>query len=67
LLIDIERVTVEPGDKLLLCTDGLWRQFGSHDLADLLEGPVAEAITRLRMLAGRSHEDASAVLLEFAE
>jgi serine/threonine protein phosphatase PrpC len=65
--VEMLRVRVRPGDKLLLCTDGLWRQIPAARLGDLLAGEVRAAAGRLFDLAAESGEDASAVLVELRD
>jgi serine/threonine protein phosphatase PrpC len=65
--VDIEVVEIAAGDRLLLCTDGLWQRFSLSDVAALVSGPVDEAVARLQVVAGTAHEDASAVLVAFRE
>lgn len=41
-------VTLQPGDKFLMCSDGLWDCLGEHELVEhLVNLPVAEAIPLL--------------------
>jgi hypothetical protein len=62
LEVVIERV--EPGDLVVLSTDGMWRLFEHHDLAALLGGTVSQVCGRLGALAeADATEDASAVVM----
>lgn len=57
---------VRVGDRLLLCTDGLWRAVAPSAFADLLQGAPQHAAVRLRELALTDcEEDASAVIVAF--
>jgi serine/threonine protein phosphatase PrpC len=64
--IDIVLPDVRVGDRLLLCTDGLWRVVAPSAFAELLGGAPQHAAVRLRELALTAcYEDASAVVVAF--
>ena len=57
-------VGVEPGDKVLLCTDGLWRDATHQQMADALAGSPQQACIELRAhLCEPSSENAAAVVI----
>jgi hypothetical protein len=62
LEVVIERV--EPGDGILLSTDGVWRLFRGHDIPALVDGTVGDACAGLTALTtAEATEDASAVVV----
>lgn len=57
-------VTVEPGDRLILCTDGLWRTLTDEELAGALSRPPGAACAELRrLLQSRSRGNGAAVIV----
>ena len=61
---DIVSVPVQPGDKLLICSDGLWRAASEADLTGSLDLPAEDAAISLRSRLGISGtENASAVIV----
>lgn len=61
---DVITVPARPGDRLLLCTDGLWRHLDDGEIETLTEGSVEEVTKRLQTHAQRhAVENASAVLV----
>jgi serine/threonine protein phosphatase PrpC len=53
--IDLFRVEVEPGDRLLMCTDGLWGEVEDVDMASILTH-YADPRTASRELVRASHQ-----------
>jgi len=53
--IDLFRVEVEPGDRLLLCTDGLWGEVEDADMASILSH-YADPRMAARELVRASHQ-----------
>jgi serine/threonine protein phosphatase PrpC len=69
LVLEERRDSLEPGDILLLCTDGLNRAITDTEIAGILDGdPVAGAADRLieRALARGVRDNVSAVVIEYA-
>jgi serine/threonine protein phosphatase PrpC len=69
LVLEERRDSLEPGDILLLCTDGLNRAITDTEIAGILDGdPVAGAADRLieRALARGARDNVSAVVIEYA-
>jgi serine/threonine protein phosphatase PrpC len=62
---EILRVRVDAGDRLVLCTDGLWRHFGNDDLIDFSCLPAGLACAALCDRAPRYGEEASVVVVDF--
>lgn len=63
-------IRLEPGDRLLLCSDGLWSGFTEPDLCTLLSGgPIAtivpELIQHAVMQQGRGADNATAVAMHW--
>ena len=71
LQVDVLSLHVQPGDRILLCSDGLSNELSDDQLAELACGPVPldEAVTRLveaaKYAGGR--DNISVVLVEFTE
>jgi serine/threonine protein phosphatase PrpC len=69
--IDIQTITALPGDRILLCSDGLSNELSAETLAQLasadgpLEDVVDELVSAARDAGGR--DNISAVLIEFDE
>lgn len=61
---DIRRVTPETGDRLVLCTDGLWRAITCRQMATMTSVDPVEACARLAAhAAAHASENASAVVV----
>ncbi len=68
--VDIFTRTLQPGDRVLLCSDGLTRYASAEDLARLAaEGEPQEAVARLVAFANRAGgaDNISALLVEIGE
>ncbi len=69
LEIDVQSVHATPGDRLLLCSDGLSNELSSESLAHYASAPVPlEEAVRLLVDAARAaggHDNITVVLLEF--
>ncbi|HEV2426759.1 MAG TPA: protein phosphatase 2C domain-containing protein [Acidimicrobiales bacterium] len=69
--VDVQTIAARPGDRILLCSDGLSNELSADELSDLAsaELPLDEIVTRLvaaaRDAGGR--DNITAVLLEFDE
>lgn len=65
---DFSSVRVTPGDRLLLCSDGLWDELPDSEIKDVLtsEGTVCELAHILlnRALAAGGHDNVTVVLYE---
>ncbi len=66
--VDLFRVTLAPGDRLLLCSDGLWSMLSDAEIAQILADvvPPQEAAQRLIEQANASggHDNSSAIVLD---
>lgn len=61
---DVVAITAETGDRLVLCTDGLWRTLTAAALAAAVDATPAVACDRLAAhAAAHADEDASAVVI----
>lgn len=63
----VERLKVEPGQIILLCSDGLWQAMPADDIAAALKsgtGALAGLVARAALLAGKDGDNISAVLLQ---
>ncbi|NNN03127.1 MAG: serine/threonine-protein phosphatase [Acidimicrobiaceae bacterium] len=71
LQVDVLSLHVQPGDRILLCSDGLSNELSDDRLADLAGAPVPldEAVTRLVDAAKHAggRDNISVVLVEFTE
>jgi serine/threonine protein phosphatase PrpC len=69
--VDTRVEIVEPGDTLLLCTDGLWEPVAEDDIADALERPggphAAVAALVARALDRGGPDNVTCVVVRFAE
>lgn len=69
--VDVVSVTASPGDRLLLCSDGLSNELSAETIAQLASAPIPldEAVSSLvdaaRSAGGR--DNISAILVEFEE
>jgi PPM family protein phosphatase len=63
--VDTLQLDVMPGDRLLLCSDGLYTYLKKGELDSILEAPPAEAAQRLIALANQrgGHDNITAVVL----
>ena len=65
---DLRRLSLEPGDRLLLCSDGIWSVLAAHQLARLAaQGApqvAAEALVDAALAAG-GPDNATAVVVEW--
>jgi protein phosphatase len=65
--VDITRQPLQPGDRLLLCSDGLWEMVRDPQIAALLEGTpdVWEACERLLQTANEhgGHDNITAIVV----
>ncbi len=64
---EIRVVRVGDGDRLVLCTDGLWRNVTEADLAAVTNQSAASACEALCRTASRGDEDATVVVVVFSE
>ena len=67
LALDVVAFDVQPGDRLLLCTDGLYRELEAAELSDLLhQQPLQLAADALmaRVLGRAARDNLSLVLVE---
>jgi protein phosphatase len=48
---DFARHPLQPGDRLILCTDGLWGEVGHERIAECAQGEPEDACRRLVDLA----------------
>ncbi len=69
--VDVDSVAVQPGDRVLLCSDGLTNELDANRLASLASPPMpledaAESLVSAAREAG-GHDNISVVLLEFDE
>lgn len=64
LHLDVAVFEIEPGDTLLLCSDGLYREVAEEDLAQALRHDVGEAVSELmiRCLDGDARDNVSMVV-----
>jgi serine/threonine protein phosphatase PrpC len=63
--VDTLQLDVLPGDRLLLCSDGLYSYLKKGELESILDAPPAEAAQRLIALANQrgGHDNITAVVL----
>jgi len=65
--VDVDTLDLDilPGDRFLLCSDGLYAYLKKGELASILEGPPAEAPQRLIALANQrgGHDNITALVL----
>lgn len=47
VIVDVERVEIEPGDRFLLCSDGLWGEVDEAELGRLLDAERPENVVRI--------------------
>lgn len=64
---EIRRLRVGDGDRLVLCTDGLWRTLASSSLPRLSSLTPADACSALCARVPPPNEEASVVVVDFAE
>jgi protein phosphatase len=65
--VDHSHVELEPGDRLLVCSDGLYDYFDGDDLADhVIEGTIDEALASLVVQAQLrgGHDNITGVLID---
>lgn len=62
--VDVARVGLAPGDRVLLCSDGLWGELDEAILADALAAEPAASVRRLVALANRAggHDNVTAAV-----
>ena len=67
LILEERHDRLEPGDVLLLCSDGLSGAITDAEMAAILRGPPVTAADRLieRALAQRARDNVSAVVIEY--
>lgn len=69
--VDVMSLNVQPGDRVLLCSDGLSNELSSQEIARIAsgEGELSEIVAHLIQAAKESggRDNISAVLLEFDE
>ncbi len=64
----VRRLRVGDGDRVVLCTDGIWRHASTSDLMSCASLRPAEACQALRANVPASHtEEASVVVIEFSQ
>ena len=63
--VDTLQLDLLPGDRLLLCSDGLYTYLKKGELASILEGPPEQAPARLIALANQrgGHDNITAIVL----
>jgi protein phosphatase len=71
IAIDVTSIHAEPGDRILLCSDGLSNELDSDTLAHLASAPnglefAVESLVSAAKVAG-GHDNISVILLEFDE
>ncbi len=64
LHLDVAVFDIEPGDTMLLCSDGLYREVTPEDMPDYLRGNVEHAVDGLMRscLAGEARDNVSVVV-----
>jgi serine/threonine protein phosphatase PrpC len=65
LLVDVELFDLAPGDRFLLCSDGLYREVSDRDIAAILvDSGVKQVVENLidRALTGAARDNITAVV-----
>ncbi len=67
--VEINGIDLHPGDVLVLCTDGIYRQLSPDDIVEIVEGrmsPQMAASDLVMAAVGRDNEDdATAMVIQF--
>ena len=63
---DVREIIAEPNDRVVICTDGLWRAAWPATLLDLMvQGPLSEVAERIAQYAQqRVHGEATGVIID---
>ena len=66
--VDVFTVALQAGDKLLLCSDGLWEMMRDPDIQQIMSVPVVEPLQTVEALiqaalAGGGRDNVSAILV----
>lgn len=66
--VDLFTIPIQVGDKLLLCSDGLWQMVHKPDIQHIMEDPVAEPVQMVdeliqAALRGGGRDNVSAVVV----
>lgn len=67
--VDTLKVELSPGDRLVLCSDGLYSYLRKGELQSILQGPAEQAPERFVALANRrgGHDNITAVVISTGE
>lgn len=64
LVVDVRAVALEPGDRLLLCTDGVYGSIAHPRLAEVARSGDATSVAE-ELVALRGADDATAIVIDF--